>query len=605
MPMDDRSAGPHVPDPDPSQDAEAAAAFATDEAQDEASPGDPAERDAPDGMAGGEDAADGHGPAEDVDTDALGTELQDMLGNEKAAGDHDARPDAVASDDAGARLRDSGRLDAPDTAWPDDDARPNPTSQDAAELASSGHAGTAAPDDGSHSGDASPDAAHSADPGDRASDSPDRDELHEMPAAETAALADDGSAGSPGRLDTDVPDAELSGGVAPAASGSDTGAAMEPAAPDAEAAESSAGADDPAQELPDAPGGDGWRPETRLFDWDTDDAGRAEDDLAGTSAEFESDTGDANWPDDGARRAVLDLAAVREAAADSMRETDPEAPVDPDSTGTAPRGFTPHFSRRPADYETVTPPAEDVDGDAPPDAEDSAGSAGGTEDAGAGTDAAEGPTGGPDRTFAAETDGIDPSGAAAGSEIGGGADDLLETAGDGGEPALHDLPAAEAVPGGSHLAEDLADDGNAAATAAGDGDAERPAQSVFEPETGATDDAPRSTIEGRPTDEVADGAIDAAVSDEIRNLRARLAGAVGSDVDPSLGDAAADAPDAPGASDFAIDEEGFIDEDALRRIVAEVVREELQGALGERITRNVRKLVRREIRLVLAADELD
>jgi hypothetical protein len=35
------------------------------------------------------------------------------------------------------------------------------------------------------------------------------------------------------------------------------------------------------------------------------------------------------------------------------------------------------------------------------------------------------------------------------------------------------------------------------------------------------------------------------------------------------------------------------------------VREELQGALGERITRNVRKLVRREIRLVLAVDELD
>jgi hypothetical protein len=43
----------------------------------------------------------------------------------------------------------------------------------------------------------------------------------------------------------------------------------------------------------------------------------------------------------------------------------------------------------------------------------------------------------------------------------------------------------------------------------------------------------------------------------------------------------------------------------LRRIVAEAVREELQGVLGERITRNVRKLVRREIRLVLAVDELD
>lgn len=38
-----------------------------------------------------------------------------------------------------------------------------------------------------------------------------------------------------------------------------------------------------------------------------------------------------------------------------------------------------------------------------------------------------------------------------------------------------------------------------------------------------------------------------------------------------------------------------IDEDVLRDMVAEIVREELQGALGERITRNVRKLVRREI----------
>jgi hypothetical protein len=38
-----------------------------------------------------------------------------------------------------------------------------------------------------------------------------------------------------------------------------------------------------------------------------------------------------------------------------------------------------------------------------------------------------------------------------------------------------------------------------------------------------------------------------------------------------------------------------VDEAMLRRIVAEVLQQELQGALGERITRNVRKLVRREI----------
>ena len=41
------------------------------------------------------------------------------------------------------------------------------------------------------------------------------------------------------------------------------------------------------------------------------------------------------------------------------------------------------------------------------------------------------------------------------------------------------------------------------------------------------------------------------------------------------------------------------DEEALRELVAEVVRSELQGELGERITRNVRKLVRREIHRAL------
>ena len=48
-----------------------------------------------------------------------------------------------------------------------------------------------------------------------------------------------------------------------------------------------------------------------------------------------------------------------------------------------------------------------------------------------------------------------------------------------------------------------------------------------------------------------------------------------------------------------------LDEDALRDLVADIVREELQGALGERITRNVRKLVRREIHRALAAQELE
>lgn len=52
-------------------------------------------------------------------------------------------------------------------------------------------------------------------------------------------------------------------------------------------------------------------------------------------------------------------------------------------------------------------------------------------------------------------------------------------------------------------------------------------------------------------------------------------------------------------------EDGILDEETLREIVSEVVRQELQGALGQRITRNVRKMVRREIRLALAAQELE
>lgn len=53
------------------------------------------------------------------------------------------------------------------------------------------------------------------------------------------------------------------------------------------------------------------------------------------------------------------------------------------------------------------------------------------------------------------------------------------------------------------------------------------------------------------------------------------------------------------------EDEQLIDEDALRDLVSEIVREELQGALGERITRNVRKLVRREIHRALTAQELE
>ena len=68
----------------------------------------------------------------------------------------------------------------------------------------------------------------------------------------------------------------------------------------------------------------------------------------------------------------------------------------------------------------------------------------------------------------------------------------------------------------------------------------------------------------------------------------------------------------PGAGDTALQEVSnlFGTDDgagdaALRSLVARVIEEELQGALGERITRNLRKLVRREIQRALASRDFE
>jgi hypothetical protein len=53
------------------------------------------------------------------------------------------------------------------------------------------------------------------------------------------------------------------------------------------------------------------------------------------------------------------------------------------------------------------------------------------------------------------------------------------------------------------------------------------------------------------------------------------------------------------------DAEAVIDENALRELVARMVREELQGSVGERITHNVRRMVRREISRALSLQEFE
>lgn len=56
---------------------------------------------------------------------------------------------------------------------------------------------------------------------------------------------------------------------------------------------------------------------------------------------------------------------------------------------------------------------------------------------------------------------------------------------------------------------------------------------------------------------------------------------------------------------FAADDPLSYDEQVLRDMVREIIREELQGGLGERITRNIRKLVRAEIARALATQGME
>jgi len=65
------------------------------------------------------------------------------------------------------------------------------------------------------------------------------------------------------------------------------------------------------------------------------------------------------------------------------------------------------------------------------------------------------------------------------------------------------------------------------------------------------------------------------------------------------------ASDADDALDVLDEGDAILDEESLRELVSDIVRQELQGALGERITRNVRKLVRREIHRALTAQDLE
>ncbi|MEJ6394200.1 hypothetical protein V8J82_13090 [Gymnodinialimonas sp. 2305UL16-5] len=233
------------------------------------------------------------------------------------------------------------------------------------------------------------------------------------------------------------------------------------------------------------------------------------DELEAEPADFESETGDENWPSDGAEAALLTLAARRDQAQTAEDPLPLSEPVladeqsDDDIHDIAAAGSVPVFSRRAATS------AEDADA---PEAD-------------------------------AET---------------------TEIASDAEKPSAEpEADAPEPSPVEEHMS-----------------DMSEPAQSMW-PDVEST--------EGDPTQ--ADQSAEKA--DETASISA-------------ADKAAADASELD-ATIFAMTdgEAGILDEETLREIIVDVVREELQGVLGQRITRNVRKMVRREIRLALAAQSLE
>lgn len=82
-------------------------------------------------------------------------------------------------------------------------------------------------------------------------------------------------------------------------------------------------------------------------------------------------------------------------------------------------------------------------------------------------------------------------------------------------------------------------------------------------------------------------------------------GDTGGDVPSSQKTGAADSIQTDAQPDLSAVTDALMESETLQELVADIVRKELQGELGERITRNIRKLVRREIHRAMAAQELD
>lgn len=108
-----------------------------------------------------------------------------------------------------------------------------------------------------------------------------------------------------------------------------------------------------------------------------------------------------------------------------------------------------------------------------------------------------------------------------------------------------------------------------------------------------------------PEPEVLDDQKAADVMSDDRAEAEALAEIIGADAEAAVMEAVSErVEERIGMFDEAIDDaEAGFDEEALRELVREIIREELAGSLGERMTRNVRKLVRVEVNRALSSRE--
>ncbi|OAN82406.1 hypothetical protein A8B78_08100 [Jannaschia sp. EhC01] len=340
---------------------------------------------------------------------------------------------------------------------------------------------------------------------------------------------------------------------------SDSTAAQTPDAKDLIAEIVTAEVDEPDQKLDAVPPQEvepEWQPDDRLahFDavggaeeegpatqeWIDDHSDEpAEEDLAdlirldgadASVADFESETGDDNWPEGGAEAALLTLVARRDPA--------PETGADA----------------------TVEDPAEEDE------AEDGAPQeASGEDDAGA-----------PDTAMVEEL--VEPQ-----AEAG-----TVEDARSGADAVLDD-------PAEAPIDEDLgAEDQTVEAP---DAEAEAPGLEDPEKEERAQS-TPIFSRASRPVEQPTEQAAEQPIEQPAEST-------VGKSAEQPAEQTVEDLGDTPSPFSFPETDDGILDEDTLREIIVDVVREELQGVLGQRITRNVRKMVRREIRLALAAEDLE